>query len=89
VPLRLYQAFLFEISQVLRDLHLRFLQQSLKMAHAKRAATQELENAEPCLITEALVYLDEIHGCAYTVMGIYLSTDLNSAANLQRLPQRS
>ncbi len=46
---------------MLGDLGLRHFQDVLEMAYAKRSFRQQVNNAEPCRITEALINLDEFH----------------------------
>jgi hypothetical protein len=61
VPCCLHQTMRFQVSEMLGYLHLRFIEEFLKMAYAQRPLTQKVENAEPGAVTKTLIDLNEVH----------------------------
>lgn len=59
VPGDLREAALAQKTEVLGNFHLRFVEQLLEMADAKRAVRQHVQDAQPRLVAEALVDLNE------------------------------
>jgi hypothetical protein len=57
-----HHSILAEIGEVLRDFDLGGVEDFLKMADAKRAIRQEMQNAEPRFIAEAFVNFEQLHG---------------------------
>jgi hypothetical protein len=62
LPAHLHQPMGPQIGQVLGYLNLRFPEDFLDVADAKRAIVQQMEDAQPRLIAEALIDLNETHG---------------------------
>jgi hypothetical protein len=58
----LNQPMLLEIGQMLGNVDLPLFQHALKVANAEGCLRQQIENAEACLIAEALIDLNKLHG---------------------------
>ena len=63
VPRALDEAVLSQVSEVLGNLGLRKFKDLLKMANAQRSLGEQVNDSQPCRITETLVNLDQIHAC--------------------------
>ena len=55
------QAVRLQVAQVLGDVDLRFLEHRLKMADAKWRLREQVQDAEPRLVAEALVDFNQLH----------------------------
>jgi len=67
-----------QVSEVLGHLGLRNLQNVLEMADAQRAVVQQVDDAQPRCIAEALVNLDEVHGRQYGLTTIYVNSNIQN-----------
>jgi hypothetical protein len=61
VPRAFDEPVLSQVSEVLGNLGLRKFKDLLKMANAQRSVGEQVNDSQPCCITETLVNLDQIH----------------------------
>jgi hypothetical protein len=51
-----------EITEVLGNLYLGFVEQLLEMANAERTIAKEVQDAQPRAVAETLINLHKVHG---------------------------
>ena len=55
------QAVRLEVAQVLGDVDLRLLEYRLEMTNAEWGVREQVQDAQPCLVTKALVDFNQLH----------------------------
>jgi hypothetical protein len=50
-----------EIGQMLGNVDLPLVQDALKVANAERRLGQQIKNAQPCLVAQALINVNQFH----------------------------